>query len=97
MSRDRQSLRERLADRVEVLNGAVPGYTTHQERLWLETEFASLEPNLVLLQYCLNDNFEFLHRFEPGSSILVTEEARGGRLAAQLQRAGRPTERRGLN
>ena len=69
-------LRERLAPDVEALNGGVPGYTTHQERLWFETELADLEPDLVVLQYCLNDNFEFLHRFDSETGILATEEAR---------------------
>lgn len=69
-------LRQRLDGRVEVLNGAVPAYTTHQERLWFERELAGLDSDLVVLQYCLNDNFEFLHRFDSESGILATEEAR---------------------
>ena len=69
-------LRRGLDGQAEVLNGAVPGYTTHQERLWFERELASLDSDLVVLQYCLNDNFEFLHRFDSESGILATEEAR---------------------
>lgn len=69
-------LRERLRPEVQTLNGGVPGYTTHQERLWFERELADLEPDLVVLQYCLNDNFEFLHRFDAETGILATEEAR---------------------
>lgn len=69
-------LRQGLDGQVEVLNGAVPAYTTHQERLWFERELASLDSDWVVLQYCLNDNFEFLHRFDSESGILATEEAR---------------------
>lgn len=69
-------LRRRLEPDFETLNGGVPGYTTHQERLWFERELADLEPDLVVLQYCLNDNFEFLHRFDSEAGILATEEAR---------------------
>ena len=69
-------LRQRLVGRAEVLNGAVPAYTTHQERLWFERELAGLDADVVVLQYCLNDNFEFLHRFDSESGILATEEAR---------------------
>ena len=69
-------LRRGLAGQAEVLNGAVPGYTTHQERLWFERELAGLDSDFVVLQYCLNDNFEFLHRFDSESGILATEEAR---------------------
>jgi lysophospholipase L1-like esterase len=69
-------IRERAEGETEVLNGGVPGYTTHQERLWFERELAPLEPEYVVVQYCLNDNFEFLHRFDPRTGILATEEAR---------------------
>ena len=69
-------LRRQLDGRVEVLNGAVPGYTTHQERLWFERELSGLDSDIVVLQYCLNDHFEFLHRFDSESGILATEEAR---------------------
>lgn len=68
-------MREKLADRAEVINGAVPGYTTYQERMWFE-RLAGLEPDVVLLEYCLNDNHRFLHRFDPQLGMLATEEAR---------------------
>ena len=61
------SLRDGLADRVgavEVVNAAIPGYTTHQERLLFESGLDDARPELVLLQYCLNDNHRFLHRFD---------------------------------
>ncbi len=68
-------LRGELADGVELINGAVSGYTIHQERLQLE-RLLDLEPDIVVLQYTLNDNAEFLHQFDPDRHILLTEEAR---------------------
>lgn len=69
-------LRERLQGRGEVINAAVPGYTTYQERRLLELYLLPLKPDLVVLQYCLNDNHQFLHRFDAGERMLFTEEAR---------------------
>lgn len=69
-------LRDRLRDRVEVINGAVPGYTVYQERLYLERDLIQLAPDLVILQYCTNDHHKFLHRFDPKAQLLLTEQAR---------------------
>ena len=69
-------LRQRLKDRAQVINGAIPGYTVYQERLYLERDLLRLEPDLVVLQYCRNDNHKFLHRFDPEAGFLLTEEAR---------------------
>ena len=69
-------LREKLKDRVDVINGATPGYTIYQERLALERDLIHLEPDLVILQYCTNDHHEFLHRFDPEARLLITESAR---------------------
>lgn len=41
--------------RVEVLNAGVGGYDTLQEALFLERSVLAFEPDLVLLQYYLND------------------------------------------
>ena len=65
-----------LDGRAEVINAAVPGYTTYQERLLLERYLLPLEPDVVILQYCPNDHHRFLHRFDPDSGMLFTEEAR---------------------
>ena len=69
---------EALADRgrVEVLNGAVPGYTSYQEVLFFRRHLAAAEPDLVLWQYCMNDNHRFLHRFDDEGRMLLTEEAK---------------------
>ncbi len=61
---------------VEVINGAVPGYTTLQERLYLAHILPSLDVDLVLLQYCLNDNYDFLHLMTTQGSRLLTLEAK---------------------
>jgi hypothetical protein len=72
-------LRERLAQRdpgrVEVINAAIPGYTTYQERHLLERDLLPLHPDLVVLQYCLNDNHRFLHRLNNNGRWLLTPEA----------------------
>ena len=67
---------EELTGRAEVINAAIAGYTMHQERLLLEQRLLRLEPDLVVLQYTLNDNVRFLHRFNQDVGLLLTEEAR---------------------
>jgi lysophospholipase L1-like esterase len=61
---------------IEVLNASVPGFTTYQERLFLESGLLELEPELVLLQVCLNDNHRFLHRVDERGERLFTPEAK---------------------
>ena len=67
---------EDLTGRAEVINAAIIGYTIYQERLLLESRLLSLQPDLVVLQYTLNDNGRFLHRFNKEVGLLLTEEAR---------------------
>jgi lysophospholipase L1-like esterase len=76
-------LQQRLQDRVEVINAAVPGYTTYQERTLLERDLLATEPDVVLLQYCVNDNHRFLHRFDAANQMLFTEEAQRALLPSQ--------------
>jgi lysophospholipase L1-like esterase len=68
-------LRQKLDGRIHVINAAVPGYTTYQERLFLERHLLALEPDFVVLQYCLNDNHRFLHRIDPEGGVLHTPQA----------------------
>jgi lysophospholipase L1-like esterase len=72
-------LRERFAEvrkgRVEVINAAIPGYTTYQERMLLERDLLAIKPDLVILEYCLNDNHRFLHRLNKSGKRLLTAEA----------------------
>jgi lysophospholipase L1-like esterase len=42
---------------IEVLNGGVPGYDSRQQARALEVFLPQLEPDLVLVVYCLNDAF----------------------------------------
>ena len=75
-----------LEGRAEVINAAISGYTTYQERLLLEHYLLPYKPDLVILQYTVNDNQEFLHRFDSSVGLLLTEEAR----RAYLPEAGDP-------
>lgn len=69
-------LDRREPGRVEILNAAIPGYTTHQERVFLERLVGPIRPDVVVLQYCLNDNHRFLHRLTEDGGWLLTAEAR---------------------
>lgn len=75
VTRMRDRLQAPRGVEVEVINAAIPGYTTYQERVLLERDLLALEPDLVLVQYCLNDNHRFLHYVDPAGHWLVTEEA----------------------
>jgi len=78
-------VRERLGvwhgKRAEVINAAVFGYTTFQERRLFERDLVGLRPDLVLLQHCLNDNHHFLHQLTDDGRFLITQEARRTLLA----------------
>jgi lysophospholipase L1-like esterase len=59
-------MEEMLADRdprksFEVINSGVPGYSTFQEKRYLELHGDELDPDLVILQFCLNDVVERFH------------------------------------
>jgi len=52
-------LEEQMPGRVvEVVNAGVPGYSTFQERRYLERDGLALSPDLIVLQFCLNDLVE---------------------------------------
>ncbi len=61
--------------RPTLINASIPGYTTHQERMLME-KLAPLRPARVILQYCMNDNHEFLHRITSDGTKLLTPEAK---------------------
>jgi lysophospholipase L1-like esterase len=71
----RDSLKE-PSSRVEVINASVPGYTTYQERVFLSRLIGPVAPDLVVVQYCLNDNHRFLHQLTEDGGWLLTQEAR---------------------
>ncbi|MCB9883748.1 MAG: hypothetical protein H6834_18305 [Planctomycetes bacterium] len=72
----RERAHEASQGRVEIWNACVPGYTSHQESLYLGRIVDRVQPDLVLVQYCLNDNHEFLHLIGEGGAFLITHEAR---------------------
>ncbi len=61
----------------EIINAAVPGYTSYQEVLFYKKYLAATTPDLVIWTYCLNDNHKFLHRFDEKARMLWTKEAEG--------------------
>lgn len=65
----------RTNNKVEIFSAATPGYTTFQEVMYYKKYLDTLEPDLILLSYCLNDNHRFLHRFDENENMLWTEEA----------------------
>jgi hypothetical protein len=56
--------------RYDVINAAVPGYTSYQEVLLYEKYLKPITPDLVIWTYCLNDNHRFLHRFDEKAKML---------------------------
>lgn len=70
------ALRRDHADRVEVINAACHGYTTYQQRVLLERDLAVLAPDVVIVQYCINDNWRFLHRLTSEGRRLLTPDAK---------------------
>ena len=49
---------------IEVINAAVPGYTSFQELTFFKRYVLQVDPDVVVWTYCLNDNHKFLHRFD---------------------------------
>ena len=68
-------LSEKLGALAEVINAAIPGYTVYQERILLERYLIDYKPDLIIQQYCLNDNLRFLHRFTQKGGMIWTQEA----------------------
>jgi len=60
---------------IEILNASTPGYTNYQELIFLKKYILSIQPDLVILCYVLNDNYKFLHKFNSEANILWSEEA----------------------
>jgi lysophospholipase L1-like esterase len=48
---------------VDVVNAGIPGYTNYQELLYLKKYGLSFQPDLVAIEFCLNDLHKFLHSF----------------------------------
>jgi hypothetical protein len=60
---------------IEVINAAVPGYTSFQELTFFERYVLQVDPDVVVWTYCLNDNHRFLHQFDAQAHMLFTQEA----------------------
>ena len=81
VTRLRERIQELHAGPAEVINAAIPGYTTYQQRHLLERDLMRLNPDLVILQYCLNDNHQFLHRLNETGRWLIAPAAQRALLA----------------
>ncbi len=73
VKRTRDFLKEK--GQFDVINAAVPGYTSYQEVLFYQKYLEATTPDLVIWTYCLNDNHKFLHRFDEKAKMLWTKEA----------------------
>ena len=56
---------------MDVLNGCVKGYTNYQEVLFLKKFGLKYQPDLVGVEFCLNDLHRFLHSFQMVNGQLV--------------------------
>lgn len=65
------------AGRVQVLNAGVQGYNTRDEILTLEKRWLSLEPDLVLIGFCLNDAYSDTAFPKRGQELLASLEPAG--------------------
>jgi hypothetical protein len=70
-------LLERLfGSRVEVINAGVPGYSPYNERKLFESVGAAYQPDLVLVQFCLNDVADpLIHWKVLADEVRIPEEA----------------------
>jgi lysophospholipase L1-like esterase len=66
--------------RLDIINAGIRGYTNYQELLYLKKYGLKFQPDLVGLQFCLNDLHRFLHSFRvedgrivPGSYVFSSE------------------------
>jgi lysophospholipase L1-like esterase len=66
--------------RLDIINAGVRGYTNYQELLYLKKYGLKFQPDLVGLQFCLNDLHRFLHSFSvengrivPGTYVFSSE------------------------
>ncbi len=57
--------------KVEIINAGVKGYTNYQELLYLKKFGLQFQPDVVLVEFCLNDLQKFLHSFRVENGKLV--------------------------
>ncbi len=75
------------SERVDVVNACIRGYTNYQELVYLKKYGLKFEPDLVGVEFCLNDLHKFLDSFHLENGQLVPDDY--GR-----KYAGRPGKRR---
>jgi lysophospholipase L1-like esterase len=56
---------------IDIINAGVRGYTNFQEILYLKKFGLKFEPDLVAIQFCLNDLHRFLHSFRLENGQIV--------------------------
>lgn len=56
---------------VEIINAGVKGYTNYQELLYLKKYGMAFEPDVIGVQFCLNDLHQFLHSFDVQDGQIV--------------------------
>ena len=59
---------------IEVFNAGIPGYTTYQEVTWYELFGHRLRPDVVVLQFCLNDVYRILHTIDDYGRLHIAPE-----------------------
>jgi len=76
---------------VDVINAGIPGYTDYQELLYLKKYGLSFQPDLVAVEFCLNDLHKFLHSFrvENGRILPGTYQFSAEALSKQRSRPSR--------
>lgn len=69
----RKRLREQPgSENVDVVNASMKGYTNYQELLYLKKYGVQFEPDLVGVEFCLNDLHKFLHSFRVENGRLLS-------------------------
>ncbi len=56
---------------LDVINAGIRGYTNYQELLYLKKFGFAFEPDVIGVEFCLNDLHQFLHSFEVRNGKLV--------------------------
>jgi lysophospholipase L1-like esterase len=68
----RSTLHQKPAnDRLDVIDAGIKGYTNYQEILYLKKYGLNFQPDVVGIEFCLNDLFKFLHSFEIENGRLI--------------------------
>ncbi len=82
----------------DVINAGIRGYTNYQELLYLKKYGFAFRPDVIGVEFCLNDLHQFLHSFDVQEretcpwdvSILFDGRWRSGPLALPSRRQERP-------